>query len=105
MPAKLPDTANVKSLQGWRYFRALLPLLARLHDAGCARDKASNRKLHFDQYCAFILLALFNPLAQVAHIIVNKRCTARCFPWFFEGWVETVFTTKRGRDSNVPALP
>src|SRR5229473_6490440 len=45
------------------------------------------------------------PLAQVAHIIVNKRCTARCFPWFFEGWVETVFTTKRGRDSNVPALP
>src|SRR5216683_8018925 len=64
MPAKLPDTANVKSLQGWRYFRALLPLLARLHDAGCARDKASNRKLHFDQYCAFILLALFNPLAR-----------------------------------------
>jgi hypothetical protein len=64
MPAKLPDTANVKSLQGWRYFRALLPLLARLHDAGCARDKASKRKLHFDQYCAFILLALFNPLAR-----------------------------------------
>jgi hypothetical protein len=64
MRAKVSDPLNAKSLQGWRYFHALLPLLARLHEAGCARDKASNRKLHFDGYCALILLALFNPLAR-----------------------------------------
>jgi hypothetical protein len=36
--------------------------LARLHDAGCARDKAGNRQLHFDQYGMLILLYLFNPI-------------------------------------------
>jgi len=55
---------NPEVLQGWSYFRRLTPLLARLHDSGCARDKAGNRKLHFDQYCALILLALFNPLTR-----------------------------------------
>ena len=39
-------------------------MLARLHDAGCARDKAGNRDLHFDHYCTLILLALFSPLAR-----------------------------------------
>lgn len=57
-----PPGAGV--LQGWKYFRRLTPLLARLHDAGCARDKAGNRTLHFDQYCSSILLALFNPLSR-----------------------------------------
>jgi hypothetical protein len=51
-------------LQGWKYFRRLTPLLRRLHDDGCARDKAGNRTLHFDQYCTLILLALFSPLAR-----------------------------------------
>src|SRR5438105_12209778 len=51
-------------LQGWKYFRRLTPLLARLRDAGCARDRAGNRTLHFDQYCTLILLALFSPLAR-----------------------------------------
>jgi hypothetical protein len=36
-------------------------MLARLHDAGCARDTAGNRSLHYDHYCLLILLALFNP--------------------------------------------
>jgi hypothetical protein len=35
-----------------------------LHDAGCQRDKAANRTLHFDEYGALILLALFNPLVR-----------------------------------------
>ncbi len=52
------------ALQGWNYLRRLTPLLARLHDAGCARDKAGNRTLHFDHYCSLILLALFNPLSR-----------------------------------------
>jgi hypothetical protein len=51
-------------LKGWKYLRRLLPLLERLHDDGCARDKPGNRQLHFDQYCALILLALFSPLAR-----------------------------------------
>src|SRR5947209_11043456 len=55
---------TAESLQGWKYFRRLTPLLARLHQAGCARDKASNRSLHFDPYCTFLLLALFSPLAR-----------------------------------------
>src|ERR1700687_62932 len=62
MPAKLRNPGSAEPLQGLKYFRRLTPLLARLHDAGCARDKAGNRTLHFDQYCSLILLALFNPL-------------------------------------------
>jgi hypothetical protein len=57
-----PPGADV--LQGWKYFRRLTPLRARLHDAGCARDKAGNRTLRFDQYCSLILLALFKPLSR-----------------------------------------
>jgi hypothetical protein len=64
MQAKPCALPNADALQGWKYFRRLTPLLARLHDAGCARDKAGNRTLHFDQYCSLILLALFNPLTR-----------------------------------------
>lgn len=46
---------------GLKYFDKLAPLLARLHDVGCQRDKAGNRNLHFDQYCTLVLLFLFNP--------------------------------------------
>jgi hypothetical protein len=40
----------------------LLPLLGRLHEVGCERDRAGNRLLHMDQYCMLILLFFFNPL-------------------------------------------
>lgn len=52
---------SVEALQGLKYFRVLRPLLESLHDAGTARDHAGNRTLHFDQYCALVLLMLFNP--------------------------------------------
>ena len=42
-------------LQGLKYLDKLLPLFERLHDVGCQRDRAGNRKLHYDQYCALIL--------------------------------------------------
>jgi hypothetical protein len=45
-----------------KYFDKLAPLLARLHDDGCARDRAGNRELHYDQYCMLMLLYLFNPV-------------------------------------------
>jgi len=64
MAASAPAPLQATDLQGWKYFRQLTPLLARLHDAGCQRDKAGNRTLHFDQYCTLILLALFSPLAR-----------------------------------------
>lgn len=50
-----------QDVTGLKYFRRLLPLFERLHDVGCQRDKAGNRTLHMDQYCALVLLFLFNP--------------------------------------------
>jgi hypothetical protein len=49
-------------ISGLKYFDKLAPLLERLHDDACERDKAGNRELHFDQYCLLILLYLFNPI-------------------------------------------
>jgi len=53
-----------KDVVGLKYFDKLTPLLARLHDCGCARDKAGSRALHFDQYCSLVLLFLFNPIVR-----------------------------------------
>jgi hypothetical protein len=64
MDAAAPELIQESDLHGWKYFRRLTPLLQRLHDAGCQRDQAGNRTLHFDQYCTLILLALFSPLAR-----------------------------------------
>lgn len=51
-----------RDITGLKFFDKLAPLLARLHDDGCARDRAGNRELHYDQYCLLILLYLFNPV-------------------------------------------
>jgi hypothetical protein len=51
-----------RELQGVRQLEKLLPLLERLHEVGCQRDKASNRQLFMDQYCLLILLYFFNPI-------------------------------------------
>jgi len=47
-----------------KYFDKLAPLLSRLHEVGCDRDKAGNRPLHFDQYTMLVLLFLFNPVVR-----------------------------------------
>ena len=62
MAGKPRKEITASEVQGLKYFDKLAPLLARLHDDGCARDKAGNRELHFDQYCLLILLYLFNPV-------------------------------------------
>ena len=49
-------------VSGLKYFDRLAPLLERLRDVGCERDRAGNRQLHFDQYCLLVLLYLFNPI-------------------------------------------
>jgi len=59
----MPNTPAAQScdIVGLKYFDMLLPLLERLHDDECQRDKAKNRELHYDKYCLLILLYLFNP--------------------------------------------
>ena len=60
-PPTAPEIQE-KDITGLKYFDQLAPLLQRLHDEGCDRDKAGNRALHYDQYCLLILLYLFNPV-------------------------------------------
>ncbi len=62
--AKSKPTLRERDIQGLKYLELLLPMLERLHDVGCARDKAGNRRLHYDQYCLLVLLFLFNPLVR-----------------------------------------
>ena len=56
-------------LQGLKYLDKLLPLLRALRNVGCARDTAGNRNLHFDEYCLFVLLAMFNPLTRTVRAL------------------------------------
>ena len=49
-------------ITGLKYFHKLDGLLTGLHEVGCDRDRAGNRKLHMDQYCMLVLLYLFNPI-------------------------------------------
>ena len=62
MAGKKRPEVREQDITGLKYFDKLAPLLARLHDAGCQRDTAGNRQLHFDQYGLLILLYLFNPI-------------------------------------------
>jgi hypothetical protein len=55
------EKVREKDITGLKYFDMLIPLLGPLHDVGCQRDKAGNRRLHFDEYCSLLLLYLFNP--------------------------------------------
>lgn len=68
-----------RDIHGLKYLDKLLPLIDRLHDDGCERDKAGNRKLHYDQYVMLLLLAMFNPATrtlralQQASLLKNIR--------------------------------
>jgi len=64
MAGKKREPIQEKDIQGLKYFDMLLPMLERLHEVGCQRDKAGNRKLHFDQYCLLLLLSFFNPITR-----------------------------------------
>ena len=73
-----------EDVQGLKYFRKLWPLFERLHEVGCQRDKAGNRQLFMDQYCALVLLFLFNPCVrslralQQASELRNVQRKLRC---------------------------
>jgi len=62
MANKRRPEVRARDLQGFKYFRLLTPLLERLQQVGTARDRAGNRQLFFDQYCALLLLYFFNPV-------------------------------------------
>lgn len=55
---------SARDVQGLKYFRALRPFLARLHEVGTARDTAGNRQLHMDQYCMLVLLWFYSPIVD-----------------------------------------
>jgi hypothetical protein len=62
MPRQATGGVEAAKLQGIKYFQVLQPLLERLHETGTARDKAGNRRLHFDQYITLLLLYFYNPV-------------------------------------------
>ncbi len=62
MARKRKPKIKEKDLHGFKHFKLLIPVLEQLHDNACQRDRAGNRKLHYDQYAALILLYFFNPI-------------------------------------------
>ena len=64
MAGKKREKVRDEDVTGLKYFDKLQPLLKRLHEVGCGRDKAGNRKLHMDEYCLLVLLFLFNPVVR-----------------------------------------
>ncbi len=67
---KRPDIQE-NDLQGFKLFKLLMPVLEKLHHHGCERDTAGNRKLHYDQYAALILLYFFNPIVTSLRGIIQ----------------------------------
>ena len=59
---KTEEGIEESDITGLKYFDQLAPLLKRLHDDGCDRDRAGNRDLHYDEYCLLLLLFLFNSI-------------------------------------------
>ena len=62
--AQRQEAIRSGDIQGLKYLEKLLPLLGELHEVGCQRDRAGNRKLHYDQYCLLVLLFLFSPVVR-----------------------------------------
>jgi hypothetical protein len=58
-----------RQIGGIKRLRHLLPLLAPLHEVGCQRDAAGNRRLHFDEYVTLVLLYMLNPLIRSVHTL------------------------------------
>jgi hypothetical protein len=50
-----------QTVVGLRHLKRLMSLFSSLHQVGCDRDTAGNRRLHFDGYCGLVTLFLFNP--------------------------------------------
>jgi len=53
-----------KDIRCLGHLRRAFELLEKLHDVGCDRDTAHNRRLFFDDYCKLVLLYIWNPLIE-----------------------------------------
>jgi hypothetical protein len=53
-----------QDVQGLKCLGKIRPLLSRLRKVGTERDRAGNRRLFMDQYCALILMSLFSPAIE-----------------------------------------
>jgi len=77
MADKKSKWVKAEDVQGLKYLPALQQLLRRLHEDGCARDRAGNRKLHYDEYCLLVLLYLFSPVVSSLRSIVQVSSLAK----------------------------
>ena len=59
MAATPSPSMTEETLQGFKYFRVLAPLLAHLRPIGTERDRAGNRQLFYNQYASLLLLYFF----------------------------------------------
>ncbi|MGN6368650.1 MAG: IS4 family transposase [Phycisphaerae bacterium] len=71
------EAVTEDQLQGFKYFKKLLPLLDSLHDHATERDRAGNRQLHFDQYLSLQLLFFFNPVITSMRGLVQASSLGR----------------------------
>jgi hypothetical protein len=53
-----------KDIRCLGHLKRVFELLDKLHDVGCDRDTAHNRRLFFDGYCKLVLLHVWNPLIE-----------------------------------------
>jgi hypothetical protein len=60
-PSAAAAALDPDQVRGARYLGKVFPLLAKLRPDGCARDRAGNRTLFYDQYAALVLLSMFSP--------------------------------------------
>jgi hypothetical protein len=56
------DQIDENQVQGFKFLKKLLPMLDQLHGVACERDRANNRKLHFDHYILLMSVFFFNPI-------------------------------------------
>ena len=66
-----------KDIEGLKYLEMVEPMLERLHNDQCGRDKANQRTLHYDKYCMLVLLYMFNPVVSSLRSLVvaeSRRC-------------------------------
>jgi len=64
MPGRAKREIRDQDVQGLKCLRKIRPLLSRLRKVGTERDRAGNRRLFMDQYCALILMSLFSPAIE-----------------------------------------
>jgi hypothetical protein len=55
---------QAKDIKCLGHLKRVFVLLDQLHDVGCGRDTAGNRRLFFDGYCKLVLLHIWNPLLE-----------------------------------------